>query len=254
MLRTLLSAGTLLLLAAGTRAGTVRLPNGDTLSKVDFERHVVALLGRSGCNAGSCHGSFQGKGGFRLSLFSYDPGLDYRSITRDSLGRRTNPNDPDRSLLLLKPTASVPHEGGRRFAPGSWQYRVLREWIAAGRFWRPGSAEIRRLELTPGEHLLRPGASLRLRVLAEFADGTRADVAPFCDFRSRNDAVADVSADGVVRALGPGDAALVVSYLGHLRTARIYVPVPVKKDFVYPVIPENNLVDREVFARLRRLN
>ncbi|HKB39006.1 MAG TPA: DUF1549 and DUF1553 domain-containing protein, partial [Gemmataceae bacterium] len=107
---------------------------------------------------------------------------------------------------------------------------------------------------SPGEHLLRPGESVRLRVLAEFADGTRADVGPFCDFRSRNDAVADVSADGNVRALGPGDAALVVSYLGHLRTARVYVPVPVKKDFVYPLTLENNLVDHEVFARLRRLN
>src|SRR5262249_13027404 len=125
---------------------------------------------------------------------------------------------------------------------------------AAGRKWRPGSGAVRRLDLSPREHLLRPGESLRLRVVAEFADGTRADVAPFCDFRSRNDAVADVSAEGVVRALGPGDAALVVSYPGHLRTTRVYVPVPVQKDFVYPAIPENNLVDREVFARLRRLN
>src|SRR5262249_49143179 len=199
MLRTLLlSAGALLLFAAGGRAGPVRLPNGDALRAVDFERHVVALLGRAGCNAGSCHGSFQGKGGFRLSLFSYDPGLDYRSLTRDSLGRRTNPNDPDRSLLLLKPTAAVAHEGGRRFAPGSWQYHVLREWIAAGRRWPPGSGEVRRLDVSPGEPVLRPGGSVRLRVLAEFADGTRADVAPFCDFRSRNDAVADVSPDGVV--------------------------------------------------------
>src|SRR5436190_21701600 len=105
-------------LPSAVRGQPVRLPNGDAIHQVDFERHVVALLGRAGCNAGSCHGSFQGKGGFRLSLFSYDPGLDYRSLTRDSLGRRTNPNDPERSLLLLKPTAVVAHEGGRRFAPG----------------------------------------------------------------------------------------------------------------------------------------
>ncbi|HKB40223.1 MAG TPA: S-layer related protein (Precursor), partial [Gemmataceae bacterium] len=168
MRRTLLLSAALLLLASGGRAESVRLPNGDDLREIDFERHVVALLGRAGCNAGSCHGSFQGKGGFRLSLFSHDPALDYRSLTRDSLGRRTNPNDPDRSLLLLKPTAAVPHEGGRRFAPGSWQYRVLREWIAAGRTWRPGSAAIRRLDINPGERLLQPGETIRLRVLAEF--------------------------------------------------------------------------------------
>src|SRR4051794_18341720 len=55
---------------------------------VDFERHIMGLFGRSGCNAGGCHGSFQGKGGFRLSLFGYEPEKDYYALTRDSQGRR----------------------------------------------------------------------------------------------------------------------------------------------------------------------
>ncbi|MCA9224626.1 MAG: hypothetical protein KDA47_03410, partial [Planctomycetales bacterium] len=38
----------------------------------DFQRHVSPLFGRLGCNGRSCHGSFQGRGGFRLSLFGYD--------------------------------------------------------------------------------------------------------------------------------------------------------------------------------------
>ena len=38
----------------------------------NFRRHVVALLGRLGCNGRSCHGSFQGQGGFRLSMFGFD--------------------------------------------------------------------------------------------------------------------------------------------------------------------------------------
>src|SRR5262245_46989852 len=63
--------------------------------KVDFERHIMGLLGRLGCNTGSCHGSFQGKGGFRLSLFGYDPEMDYTAMTRDNQGRRVNPTDPD---------------------------------------------------------------------------------------------------------------------------------------------------------------
>ena len=37
----------------------------------DFQRHVVPLIGRLGCNGRSCHGSFQGQGGFQLSLFGY---------------------------------------------------------------------------------------------------------------------------------------------------------------------------------------
>src|SRR5712691_2332745 len=100
--------------------------------KVDFERHLMGLFGRMGCNSGSCHGSFQGKGGFRLSLFGYEPEKDYLSITRDGLGRRVNPVEPDKSLLLLKATGQLEHGGGLRFGRDSWQYQLMREWIVSG--------------------------------------------------------------------------------------------------------------------------
>src|SRR5438128_2752824 len=81
------------------------------VEKVDFERHVMGLFGRMGCNGGSCHGSFQGKGGFQLSLFGYAPDKDYWHLTRGTLARRINPADPDQSLILLKATGQVRHEG-----------------------------------------------------------------------------------------------------------------------------------------------
>ena len=80
---TALLAATVLAFAAGSARAEVRLPGGGTVQKVDFERHVMGLFGRMGCNSGSCHGSFQGKGGFRLSLFGYDPDKDYLALTRD---------------------------------------------------------------------------------------------------------------------------------------------------------------------------
>src|SRR6476620_11532992 len=110
----------------------VQLPDGSALAEVGFERHVVSLFGRAGCNTGACHGSFQGKGGLRLSLFGYEPARDFRALTRDAEGRRVNTHDPDNSLLLLKATGQVPHGGGRPIAPDSWQYEVLRGWIAGG--------------------------------------------------------------------------------------------------------------------------
>src|SRR3954466_2031419 len=94
------------------------------LAQVDFERHAASLLGKHGCSAGACHGSFQGKGGLRLSLFGHDPGQDFHALTRGALGRRVNVADPDASLVLLKATAQVAHGGGKRFDRGSWQYRV----------------------------------------------------------------------------------------------------------------------------------
>src|SRR5436305_6997471 len=118
--------------APAAPAGAIRLPGGDELTAVDFERHVVSLFGKAGCNTGACHGSFSGKGGFRLSLFGYDPAKDFRALTRDSEGRRVNCYDPDQSILLLKATGQVSHGGGRRIDPASWQYRVLRDWLADG--------------------------------------------------------------------------------------------------------------------------
>ena len=46
----------------------------------DFQKHVVPLFGRLGCNGRSCHGSFQGQGGFQLSLFGYDFDADQHAL------------------------------------------------------------------------------------------------------------------------------------------------------------------------------
>ena len=132
----------------------VDLPGDKRLDRVDFERHVMGLFGRTGCNAGSCHGSFQGKGGFRLSLFGFDPDKDYVAITRDGMARRINPVDPDNSLLLLKATGQVEHGGGVRFSKDSWQYRIFREWISQGTPWSKGSGDVVKVILNPQAGLL----------------------------------------------------------------------------------------------------
>jgi hypothetical protein len=245
----------LLAAALPAAASPVALPGGGALGEVSFERHVAPLLGRFGCNAGACHGSFQGKGGLRLSLFGYSAQMDYTALTRDALGRRVNVADPEQSLVLLKPTAGTPHQGGRRFDKGSWPYRVLRAWVAQGARWRPGDGAVRRLDALPREHRFAgPGERLALRVVAEFADGRREDVTPFCTFRPRDDYVAEVEATGVACGLHPGDTAVVISYGGHLATARVLVPAAAPAGFVYPSWPENNFIDRHVFAKLRKLN
>jgi hypothetical protein len=245
--RKLILLAALLGLAPAARAGEVRLPAG-----VDFERHVAALLGKMGCNAGACHGSFQGKGGLRLSLFGYDADMDYLALTRGVLGRRIDTADPDRSLVLLKATARVPHEGGKRFGRDSWPYRVIRAWVAAGGRRVPGSGRVRRLEVLPREHAFgRPGETVALHVEAEFADGTRADLTPFCDFRAKDDTVAEVSPLGVVRGLRPGDTPVIVGYRGELTTVRVLVPAGDAGPWQDP--PPENFIDAEVFAKLRRL-
>src|SRR5437868_7213202 len=78
---------------------------------VSFRNDVMAVLSKGGCNMGACHGNQNGKGGLKLSLRGQDPAADLAALTRDTLGRRTNPQRPADSLILLKATAFVPHEG-----------------------------------------------------------------------------------------------------------------------------------------------
>ncbi|MCI0699912.1 MAG: DUF1549 and DUF1553 domain-containing protein, partial [Planctomycetia bacterium] len=218
------------------------------------ERHVMGLLSKVGCNAGSCHGSFQGKNGFRLSLFGYEPTMDYTNLTRDNLARRINVVRPDESLLLLKATGQVPHDGGMRFGKDGWVYNVFREWIRTGAKWNKGSGTIEKLEINPGDFaLLRDAKSKQLVVTATFSDGTQEDITPFCDFKISDDAIATISPLGVLTPRQPGDAGLTVLYRGSVKAIRVLVPAPPRPG-VYPKVPEVNFVDKEVFAKLKMLN
>ncbi len=228
----------------------VALPTGGTLKQVDFERHVMGLLSKTGCNAGSCHGSFQGKNGFRLSLFGYEPAMDYAGIVRDNLGRRVNPVRPDESLLLLKATGQSIHDGGMRFGKGGWVYDVFRAWVASGATWTAGSGKIDKLEVTPGDFaLLANDKPLQLKVTATFADGSKEDITPFCDFRITDDSIASLTPLGLLTPRQPGDAGLTVLYRGSVQAIRVLVPSPLKT--AYPSVPEVNYIDKEVFTKLK---
>ena len=97
----------------------------------DFQKHVIPLMSRMGCNGRSCHGSFQGRGGFILSLFGYDFKADHAAITSGD-EPRVDLQSPDESLIIFKPTDEDMHEGGQIYEDGSWEHRVLKNWIEAG--------------------------------------------------------------------------------------------------------------------------
>jgi hypothetical protein len=244
-----------LLSAPSSLRADVTMPGGVTVKQVDFERHVMGLLGRFGCASGSCHGSFQGKGGLQLSLFGYDPALDYQNLVRAANGRRLDLTNPDRSLLLLKATAQVPHEGKTRFGKDTWAYALLRAWIVQGAQRTPGSGQVRAVSVKPAEYAFtKAGQTGQLRVEALFANGDREDVTALADFRSNDDAVAEVSNLGSIRSLRPGDTSIVVSYRGSVVPVRVLVPASSLPGFVYPNTKAANYIDREVFSKLRRLN
>src|SRR5580698_2928215 len=113
-----------LILCGGIARGTLAQ---NAPAEVSFRNDAMAVFSKAGCNAGACHGNKNGKGGFRLSLRGQDPEADFLSLTRDADARRVNLLDPDRSLILLKPTAQIAHQGGLRFRPDSMEYKIIRD-------------------------------------------------------------------------------------------------------------------------------
>jgi hypothetical protein len=163
--------------------------------------------------------------------------------------------NPDRSLLLLKATGQVEHGGGVRFGKDSWQYHLLREWIVQGAPWNKGKGDVADLKITPAEYAFKKKGEIgKLQVRVRFRDGSEEDVTALCDFRTNDDAVAEVSNQGAIKALRPGGTAIVVSYRGNVRPVRVLIPMEAPPGFVYPKVPEVNYIDREVFARLKLLN
>ncbi len=175
---------------------TVNITNSESVPPI-FLREVSALLGKSGCNLGTCHGNLHGKGRFRLSLRGDDPELDYTSIVRADAGRRVNSLTAELSLLLRKPAGLVAHQGGTRFSVGSTEYELLKRWIDAGCRWtadsdtptdaKPGeitnAAQLIRLDVSPSQILLAPQRrQQQLVVIATFADGSIRDVTRWARF------------------------------------------------------------------------
>jgi hypothetical protein len=218
-----------------------------------YHKHVTALFSKLGCNGGTCHGAVRGQNGFRLSLFGADPAADRERLLREADGRRISLTDPDASLLLLKATGRAAHGGGKRLSVGSWEYELLRKWIAAG---APAddaaAAQVKELRVQPAELVVKPGETTSLRVDAQFADGKTEDVTRFCSFQSLDPQVAIVDPNGRVEGKGVGDAAVIVRYRAHPAMMRVLVPRPGVAAF--PEVAASNFIDQHVLDKLRRLN
>ena len=141
----------------------------ETAPTVSFENDVIPIITRAGCVAGACHAKADGQNGFQLSIFSYDPDSDYREIVFDARGRRIFPADPDNSLLLLKATNQIPHEGEKRFEIDSDAYRTLRQWIAEGAPRSiPNEPEATGISIEPPSLSFKKGETKSIKVTALF--------------------------------------------------------------------------------------
>jgi hypothetical protein len=216
----------------------------------DFQRHVVPLLGRLGCNGRACHGSFQGQGGFRLSMFGYDFAMDH-----ENLSDRVDLDAPEESLILHKPTSADEHGGGLRLPPGGWEQMLLRRWIEAGaRGAADDSPKFLRLEVTPPELVFAAeGETQQLTAVAVWSDGMREEVTCLTRFEPSDDAVAHVSPDGLVTARGKGDAHVIAFYDNGIVPVPAIFPVTELAGERYPRVPQPTRIDELIVAKLAKL-
>lgn len=219
---------------------------------VSFEQQVIPLLTKAGCNSGGCHGKAEGQAGFKLSIFGFDAEADYQALVMESRGRRVLPTSPANSALVLKAIAKVPHGGGRKIAEGSLPHKRLVRWLTEGmRFRNEGFAPITGIEVEPASQVLALRGEQQLRVTAKDATGRTFCVTAETEFESNAPTIAGVDRRGGVQAGDiPGEAAILVRYLGHVTVARVSIPRPA---VTFPRPPEVNFVDRHAWNKLTQL-
>ena len=235
---------------------TVRVKGSQVPYTWSFRNDVIPVMTKVGCNQGACHGALAGKSGFKLTLRGYDPDVDYDTLTRQSEGRRIDPQEPARSLMLLKPTMAVPHGGGRRFGTDSLEYRVLSGWIAQG-MPRPHDDDplVTALEVFPASARLAPGSEQQLVVRAKYSDGRIRDVTRWVKFSSSDEGVASVDDLGHVKMNGNGEAAVTLWYSSRVLYARVSVPYPNHVEAAtYEKFQRHNYIDDLVLEKWKTLN
>jgi hypothetical protein len=235
---------------------TERFAKADIAEEPDFQRHVSPLLGRLGCNGRACHGSFQGRGGFRLSLFGYDFKADHEALTKAEKDKtaRIDLEKPDESLIIVKPTDADVHEGGLRYERGSWEHHLVRRWIETGAKFDGAEQKLVRLEITPSELIFKkPGETKQLKAVAVWANGAREDVTPLCRFQSNNDQICAVTENGLVTSSEPGDSHVVIFYDKAVLPIPVMQPVSPLAGKKYPKVPTPTKIDELVVAKLRKL-
>ena len=234
----------------------LKVANAEIHPPVSFAKDVMPVLTRSGCNTGSCHGAAQGKDGFRMSLFGFDPQGDYQRITREIGVRRINLAVPSESLFLKKAVGSVPHTGGKLFEPDSDYYQTLLHWLEAGAKNDPTDNQppaVVSVEVFPPQAVLEgESAAQRMVAVATYADGSTRDLSRLAAFSTNNASVASIDQDGVVTAGQRGEAFVMARFDTHTVGSQV-LTLPADLQYSAPTPEPGNYVDDLVAKKLQQL-
>ena len=244
-----------------------RVRQSDKKRPLSFARDIGGILTKRGCNGAACHGGVKGQNGFRLSDNAGHPHEDYRWIVEGGVFQvmssesggpkvpRVDTTNPEKSLLLLKPTMQIPHGGGLRLEKGSDDYNTILDWVRSGAPLEEegsGSSRLKELRVFPEQVFLKPGQEHRFLVTGRYTDGTEEDLTRQVLYEVKASEVAEVSSTGVVKARQPGETVALIRASGRLANVRVGVIGKELSD--YPDIEPLNFIDRHIFSKLRKFN
>ncbi|HUF63100.1 MAG TPA: DUF1549 domain-containing protein [Verrucomicrobiales bacterium] len=219
----------------------------------DYVRDIMPVISRLGCNQGTCHGSNDGRNGFKLSLRGYDPVFDVRALTDDLAARRVNLASPENSLMLLKATGAVPHEGGQRMKVGDDYYEILRAWIAEGARVDLDAPRVTSIALSPKNPVVQEiGQMQQMRVTALYADGFSRDVTEESFIESGNIEVVKAEEGGMISTLRRGEAPILARFEGAYDATTVTV-MGDRSGFEWEEPPAYNRIDELVAQKWKRM-
>ena len=234
---------------------------------MSFARDIGGILTKRGCNGAACHGGVKGQNGFRLSDNAGHPHEDYKWIVEGGIYQvmssesggpqvpRIDKENPEKSLLLLKPTTQVPHGGGLRFEKGSDDYNTILEWVRRGApFGEQGSefSWLKELCVFPDQVFLKRGQEHRFLVTGRYGDGTGEDLTRKVLYEVRESGVAEISSGGFLKGQQPGETFVMIRASG--RPANLRVGVVGEELTDYPDVEPFNFIDEHILGKLRRFN
>ncbi|MCI0628381.1 MAG: DUF1549 and DUF1553 domain-containing protein [Acidobacteria bacterium] len=235
----------------GRQAESVIVVQPKRTAQISFVSDVAPIFSKFGCNNTNCHGAKNGQSGFKLSLFGYDPEADYRAVVQDSDGRRIDVKEPEKSLLLQKPTFQKTHGGGQLLSTDRIDYQTMLDWIRTG--VNKGGSDGPRLAglavMPKGLCLLKGlGSQQQIVALGHYLDGSREDMTQKVQYTSGNKNIAEVTEQGRILAKGYGETTIMIRTLGHVASVR----VGVAREAAIPKISQRpaNFIDESVFKKL----
>ena len=261
---TVAATGLITPLSDGNATVTARAADGKTVTlalqaqhcneelPINFVDEVVPIFTRLGCNSGGCHGKSDGQNGFKLSLLGFYPDEDYEYLVHEDRGRRLFPADPDYSLLLQKPANLLPHGGGKRMEPGTYEWQLVSNWIAQGSpLGSADDAKLTRIEVVPALREMNIATKQQLSVTAHYSDGSTRDVTRLASYEANQPEMLFTEATGLITVEDtPGEAAVMVRFQDQVAVFRAVIPqgLPIPS-----LPPQKSFIDQHVFARLKQL-